>query len=549
MSPRFNTMLATAMRLAGGDAASKTAAWRQIVDIVAQAGSSLDAEMRVPAFHQLMALRDQVSAADRRMAAASLAGRTRDPFITALFARDMPGVAAPFLSRAELDDDDWAQVIPTMPAAARNILRNRRDLPDAARTMLARFATADLSLPSSSATTVVIETPSPGVTQIRELVDRIAAYQQRKPLPGASPVFAASNDQPEARADGFVFETLTNGIIDWVEGASREAIIGMAIGETAAFGMAGVDGQAAGAWRRRAPFTDARLVVTGRSNAGGDWLISAAPLFNPHDGRFCGYRGSARRPRADERASASTFVDGIAPDSLRQLVHELRTPLNAIQGFAEMIDKQVLGPAAFRYRDRARAIMAEVDRLAVMVDDLDTSAKLDTGRLTPEPPEDADMATIVAKAVGDHAKILAARHVGLAFEQEHGSFAVMAAAGIAERMVARLLTAASAVAAPGERIAAAVCSQTGNAVFRVSRARALAGRDERALLDPEYGPDGDWPDAPLLGLGFTLRLVARLATQAGGRLSINTDYFALALPLARSAEAAMVGPAGLEPAT
>ena len=58
----------------------------------------------------------------------------------------------------------------------------------------------------------------------------------------------------------------------------------------------------------------------------------------------------------------------------------------------------------------------------------------------------------------------------------------------------------------------------------------LAGRDERTLLDPDYSPDGDWPDAPLLGLGFTLRLVDRLATQAGGRLTIADDRFELVLP-------------------
>lgn len=534
-------MLATAMRLGTGDALAQAAAWRQIIDIVAQAGPLLDHETRGAAFERLAGLRDSVPVADRRMAAASLAGRTRDPVVAILFARDLPAVAAPFLARADLLATDWQQAIPSMPAAARNILRNRRDLPPAAIAMLGRFAPADLTLPSTGvvaeAATEAEDLPAPGVTQIRELVDRIAAYRQRVPMPQAgdpSPSEAEPEPQleiaPPPAPESFIFETMNDGTIDWVEGAPREAIVGMSIADAATFGVAGVDGQAAGAWRRRAPFQDARLVVAGLGGAGGDWLISAAPLFNPHDGRFCGYRGDARRPRQDERLGGPSAVGGIAPDSLRQLVHELRTPLNAIQGFAEMIDKQMLGPAALRYRERARAIMGEAERLVAMVDDLDTTARLDTGRLAAEVADGADVSAIVALVGKQHSVALAARGVELAVHRPDFAAPVAAASAIVERMIARLLAAASAVATPGERITAGVEARIADVVFTVSRSAALAGRDETALLDPGYGPDGDWPDAPLLGLGFTLRLVARLATQAGGSLSILPDRFALALP-------------------
>jgi signal transduction histidine kinase len=530
MSGRFDTMLTTAMRLSSGDAGARAASWRQIVDIVAQAGPTLGLPARRAAFDRLAALRDEVPVADRRMAAAALAGRSGDPALTVLFARDQPAVAAPFLARADLDPADWQQAIPSMPAAARNILRNRRDLPEAAVVMLGRYAAADLTLPSTGIIAEADE-PAPGVTQIRDLVDRIAAYRQRVPMPQAGDVAspeAETVEEPEC----FTFETMTDGTIDWIEGASREAIVGMSIADAATFGAPGVDGQAAGAWRRRAPFRDARLVVAGRGGAGGDWLITGAPLFNPNDGRFCGYRGTARRPRQDERADGPSRVGGIAPDSLRQLVHELRTPLNAIQGFAEMIDKQMLGPAALRYRERARTIMTEAERLVALVDDLDTSARLDTGRLAVEAADDADLAGIAARVGALHRPALAARGVELVFHRPDYATRVSAASTTVERMMARLLAAASAVATPGEHVTAEVAAGGGDVVFSVSRPAVLAGRSEATLLDPGYGPDGDWPDAPLLGLGFTLRLVARLADQAGGSLAILPDRFALALPAA-----------------
>jgi hypothetical protein len=50
------------------------------------------------------------------------------------------------------------------------------------------------------------------------------------------------------------------------------------------------------------------------------------------------------------------------------------------------------------------------------------------------------------------------------------------------------------------------------------------------LLDPGYSPEGDWPGAPVLGLGFSLRLVRNLAEAVGGALVIDEDRFALYLP-------------------
>src|SRR5690606_38858461 len=65
----------------------------------------------------------------------------------------------------------------------------------------------------------------------------------------------------------------------------------------------------------------------------------------------------------------------LTPDGVRQMVHELRTPLNAIMGFAEMIERQMLGPAASGYRDRAGDILDEARRLLTAVEDLDTLAR------------------------------------------------------------------------------------------------------------------------------------------------------------------------------
>lgn len=529
MSARFESMLATAMGLGDrpDDDGARVASWRQMVDVLAQAGPTLRASARRAAVERLIELRAGVPMQDRRLTAASLAGRTRDLDVVMLFATDLPAVAAPMLATLALEDTAWRVVIPALPAASRNILRNRRDLPGAAVELLARFAPGDLALPAGEAAT---EAASPSVTQIRDLVDRIEAYRRRVPQ---APVHDDADQG--GRATAFEFETMTDGTIDWVEGAPREALVGLTIGDMAEIGCAGVDGQAAGAWRRRAPFRDARLLVDGTGAAGGDWLIAGAPLFNPRDGRFCGYRGTARRPEAGERAGGASATTGIAPDSLRQLVHELRTPLNAIQGFAQMVDQQMLGPVPFGYRQRARAIVADAERLTTLVDDLDTSARIDSGQTVVEDTGETDIASVAVRVVADQRAILSGRAVELSFSGAAAGAMVAAPSKAVERMMVRLLAAASGVATPGETVDVALAPSPRGIIFTISRPASLAGRDEHALLDPSYGPEGDWPDAPLLGLGFTLRLVARLAVQAGGALKIRSDRFDLVLPDAAAA--------------
>ena len=65
----------------------------------------------------------------------------------------------------------------------------------------------------------------------------------------------------------------------------------------------------------------------------------------------------------------------------------------------------------------------------------------------------------------------------------------------------------------------------------IDRPAAISGVSEAELLDPGYSPDGDWPGAPALGLGFALRLIRNLAEAVGGALVVDDARFALFLPI------------------
>ena len=72
--------------------------------------------------------------------------------------------------------------------------------------------------------------------------------------------------------------------------------------------------------------------------------------------------------------------------------------------------------------------------------------------------------------------------------------------------------------------------------LEIGRPAAIAGVDEADLLDPGYSPDGDWPGAPALGLGFALRLIRNLAEAVGGALVVDESRFALYLPIPASSD-------------
>lgn len=514
---RYESMLSTALTLEANHVGARTAQWRQLVDIFVQAKGELVDAVRDAALARISDLRPLVPIVQRQLAAAQLASRIVHADSVAIFAMDEPSVAAPVLSAAVLDGATWQSLIPGMSPTSRALLRNRRDLPDEAVRALASFGLNDFALPANE----VAEADAG--SQIRELVARIEAF--RLGSVGQQPA------TPSREADEFAFETTIDGGIDWVSGAPREPLIGISISEIAEDGGYGVDGQAAGACRRRAPFSDARLSVAGRGPASGNWLISAKPVFNPRDGRFAGYHGSARRPRPDDIAGpVAQFAGTTMPvDSLRQLIHELRTPLNAILGFAEMIDRQLLGPAALAYRHQAQVIVQDGERLLAMVDDLDQAARARREIISPD--EASDVAVMLRRIEQGLQTTLAAREVTLrlAADDPVGVFGVRAP--VLERMIARLVAAVVALAGPGEIVDVSLAEASdARAILSVARPAKLDGVSVAVLLDPGYEPEMPYPDAPLLGLGFTLRLLDSLARDIGGRFSISPDAFALTLP-------------------
>ena len=548
---RFNDLMQTVLAAEERSGPGAVTLWRQCVDLLAQNDSAerprLDPADRDALLERLENLRPRVSETQRIATVVELGSRLRSPALVRFFADDRAPICAAAMARARLPDYVWPDILTQLGPTARGVLRNRGDLGPETLRALQSFGQVDLVLtgegldaaPTVDHTPVEAElSPAGQEDQIRRLVDRIEQFTNAPRPRGAEPAAAPEEaaPRPSTVQRRFSFETDAYGMIAWIDEGPRAALIGLSIAEPALPGGDGPDAHVAGAFLGRSAFQQGRFTIVEGAMA-GEWRMSAIPFFDPQSGRFRGFRGEARRPHLHEvpatGAGRSLVLGGLSADSIRQLVHELRTPLNAILGFAEIIEQQLFGPAGVQYRDMASQIMGDARRLLSAFDDLDLAARVSRGDEVAEPgPVDAAalIGRVAARFRSDRGREARAIDIAIANDLPRARLDPVQA----ERMVQHLLRTLISVAPDGEPVTGSCWFQadgnSGQVILAMDRPSTLTGMDEVQLLDPGYGPEGDWPDGPLLGLGFSLRLIRSLAGSCGGNLEIDSGRFLLSMP-------------------
>lgn len=582
----FDDRLATVLRQRATGEASLRTQFRQLLDLLGrerQGAMGADASLLAAAWLRLDALAAAIPAATRARMIREPGWRLRSPDLAAHLADQEPEVASAALTRAELSSEEWTALIPSLPVRARGFLRLRRDLPVDAEALLTRLGVHDRGLPPPSDAPVhtsaaappsppVDDTPPPAVplrasplpqpgvgtampidlaarrnedtgrTEISALVERIAQFRRTRSESQAeldrSPRLPLGElpERPGRAATNFGFVADTGGRVTWAANEVAPMVVGTRLFSAGA-AAGGVDdpGNAAiaRAFARRQPIISTAITLAGAPAIAGEWIVDAEPAFG-EEGHFTGYVGRFRRA-PDPAAAAAARPEAREADRIRQLLHELRTPVTAVQGYAEVIQQQLFGPAPHEYRALAAAIAADAARILAGFDELDRLARLETGAIRIEPGE-TDLAALLRRTAAQLDPVLEPLGSGLTLAITPDACLLV---GIdpddAEALVWRLLASLAAAATPGERITLRpepLIGPSGAVVrLRCSLPTRLAEADNifsatARLADSAISPG-------LFGTGFALRLARAEARGAGGGLGRDGADLILTLPLLR----------------
>lgn len=574
----FDDRLATVLRQRANGEANLRTQFRQLLDLLGKDrkhGRGGDTSLMAAAWLRMKALGEAIPVHDRARMIREPGWRFRSPDLAVHLADHEPEVAAAALGRAELTAEDWTALIPRLPIRARGFLRLRRDLPLDVEALLARLGVHDRGLPAPEQASASLEpvasnpaetkappvplrpvaapiplrrTAAPaasqpsasrdrdetGRTEISALVERIAQFRRERG--DAPPDLERSprlplGELPEraSRAlTSFGFAADTSGRIAWATAEVAPMVVG-----TRLFAGSSVSSDAsalARAFARRQPIARGTVSLEGAPAITGGWTVDAEPRFSD-EGHFTGYFGRFRR--VSDAESAPSGSEAREADRIRQLLHELRTPVTAVQGYAEVIQQQLFGPAPHEYRALAAAIAADAARILAGFEELDRLARLETKAMTIEPGE-TDLAALVRRTSAQLASALDAQDAGLALAfAETSTLLIAVDHEDAEALVWRLLASLASTCAPGERIAVSLDPLIGaaGAISRLVCGLPARLAAEEQLFAATIHASGSAINAGLFGTGFALRLARAEARAAGGNLKRDGSALVLTLPL------------------
>jgi signal transduction histidine kinase len=531
---QFDDRLATVLRSgAAGERAARTQ-FRQLLDLLGSIPPDENGPLVSAAYDRLGEVMEFLPGTEQSRILREPGLRLRNTRLIAHLAEGEPQAAAAAMAAARLSEAEWFELIPELPVTARGFLRHRRDMPASVRGLLSRLGVQDLVLPQPDQPYAPAEPEavrSPPASEldggIGALVRRIEAFQRARQ--GASAVAPRlpldigellSENEP---VETFDFTTDATGRIDWADQSVVPLVFGLRLAGRGSEGLCDADSETA--FRRRGIVRGGTMQLPGAELIAGTWRIDAVPRFETETGVFRGYAGRMRRPPAPPESAKG--ADDTPTDRMRQVLHELRTPVGAIQGFAEIIQNQLFGPAPNAYRALAGAVGVDAARLLAGFDEIDRLTRL-VGGVLELSTEGSNFRLIVERTLRRLEGITRPRNAHLRLLTTGEAFAVTLGETDSALLAWRLLASLAGSLAPGEVVELTLRGHGDGIAFEAELPAALAREEE--LFAVSARNEAAAVTAGMFGTGFTLRLARAEAEAAGGSLTLQGKVLALALP-------------------
>lgn len=554
---RLETVLRT---VAAGPGAAATQ-MRQLIDLLGRTPAARWTQAHTNALARIDSLVEMLG--EQHSASLIHALSLRSPILVEHLAEGGPKVALAAITAARLQPREWQAIIPDLPVQARGFLRHRRDLGAEVEALLARLGVTDFALPLPAGFEPLAEAQTAPVAEVADvapdgggigaIIARIEAFRRareapRAATPDAYPAAAARQTRlpfaeeplrPAPPVSSIDLVLNAEGAVMMADTALAPAFVGLRPFADDPDACARCDPATLGAARARLPITGGRLEREGTGAESGAWRIDAVPRFAPDSGHFSGWHARLRRPSAPSSAGIVAANDDLrtrSADRLRQMLHELRTPINAIQGFAELIQQQLLGPTPHQYRSLSASIAADAARMLAGFEDVERLAQLEgsapgEGTAAAEDGAEADLTALLGQLIAQLEPLLGPRQAVFAADIPEGPLPVAMAPEDLERTLWRLMALVASAASPGDRLPLVVRVGAGPLGFAVRLTLALPAALAAAEEAAASGHESIASPGGMLGSGFALRLCAAELRAVGGIMVREEAALLVTLPL------------------
>jgi signal transduction histidine kinase len=202
------------------------------------------------------------------------------------------------------------------------------------------------------------------------------------------------------------------------------------------------------------------------------------------------------------------------------VTHELKSPLAAIRLFAETLEIREFD--AEKRRQYLRAIQKDVDRLEMLVVNLLTVARLESGQVKLH-PQRTDLARDVAENLEGMRELLAERGVRLDLELCEGEVPVESDGLALQTILRNLVDNAAKYGGEGSTVHVKVAREGGRALLEVRDEGIGFASSEKERIFQKFYRVGDEMVRRVEGSGLGLYLVRALVRRGGGEVTAESE--------------------------
>ena len=214
-------------------------------------------------------------------------------------------------------------------------------------------------------------------------------------------------------------------------------------------------------------------------------------------------------------------VDHVKQELVSNVSHELRTPITSISGYAELLSDGSLGDLTEGQADAVERIERNTSRLGLLVEDLLTLSKAESGQLELAHDE-MDVRDVVREGIELLGEVARVRSIELQIDLPEEPVPLIGDAPALERVVMNLVSNAIKFTPDSGRVRV-VLSRTGEgASFVVSDTGMGISEEDQEHLFTRFFRSTAATEQAIQGTGLGLSIVHAIVTRHGGAVSIDS---------------------------